>query len=100
MQICFKDSRPVLDVRYDIERRVKRLLPRDLEAALDSHNVYVLEYKSDAVTAVNLRNTMERWTKGLAIVEPITSGRSGRNSRAQTGNHQRLSPGRVMLHAQ
>jgi hypothetical protein len=101
MQICFKDSRPVLDVHYDIERRVKRLLPRDLskpenlvfcgtspngsnsielrlEAAFDSHNTYVLEYKSGAVMAVNLRNTMERWTKGLEIVETTTSGSSDR----------------------
>ena len=66
----FADSRPVLDVRYDIERRVKRLLPRDpeqpetlvfrgtsdamgtrssntielrLEAAFDTHNLYLLQ---------------------------------------------------------
>jgi hypothetical protein len=70
MGAYFADSRPVLDVRYDIERRVKRLLPRDpdqpetlvfrgtsdgmgtrssntielrLEAAFDTHNLYLLQ---------------------------------------------------------
>jgi hypothetical protein len=69
VEAFFADSRPVLDVKYDVEKRVKRLLPRDpespdslvfrgisasvttagtntielrLEAAFDSHNLYAL----------------------------------------------------------
>jgi hypothetical protein len=69
VEACFADSRPVLDVKYDVEKRVKRLLPRDperldallfrgtsasvttggtstielrLEAAFDTHNLYAL----------------------------------------------------------
>jgi hypothetical protein len=70
MEVYFADGRPVLDVRYDLERRVKRFLPRDpdplrlvfrgttpgsatqdpntielrLEAAFDTHNVYALRF--------------------------------------------------------
>jgi hypothetical protein len=70
MEVCFADRRPVLDVRYDMERRVKRFLPRDpdpsrlvfrcdtpadatrdpntielrLEAVSEDHNVYALRF--------------------------------------------------------
>jgi hypothetical protein len=69
VEALFADSRPVLDVKYDVEKRIKRLLTRDpersetllfrgissdvtsagtttielrLEAAFDTHNLYAL----------------------------------------------------------
>jgi len=115
----------VLDVRYDIERRVKRLLPRDLS---NTENLVFAEllqtartpssyaWKQPAIgTAANLRNTMERWTKSLAIVETTAIGSPDRRRQlvrdtiareaelareAPTGSYQRLSPGPAMLHAQ
>jgi len=99
----FADARPVLDVKYDIEKRVKRLLPRDLErpdalvfrgtsqsyttggtntielsleAACDTHHLYVLRVESrgqkdarDQVWRENLRRTIFRWTDGLTLTE-------------------------------
>ena len=73
-EALFTDSRPVLDVKYDIEKRVNRLLPRDperpgelvfraysksyttpggttvelrLEAAYESYNLYALQFDAD-----------------------------------------------------
>jgi hypothetical protein len=85
----FSDSRPVLDVKYDIEKRVRQLLPRDherpalvfrntsrsyttaggsttielrLEAACDTYNVYALEL--DAVETSDPANE-KRWEQNL-----------------------------------
>jgi hypothetical protein len=74
VEACFTDARPVLDIRYDVEKRVNRLLADDteragmlafrghersyttpggttielrLEAAYDSQNLYVLQLDAD-----------------------------------------------------
>ena len=85
-EIRFTDSRPVLDVKYDIEKRVNRLLPRDperpgglvfraysksytsdggttaelrLEAAYETHNLYALQYDVDGSADPSKEKTWE-----------------------------------------
>jgi hypothetical protein len=82
----FTDARPVLEVKYDIEKRVNRLLPRDperpgelvfraysksytsdggttvelrLEAAYETHNLYALQYDVDGSADPSREKTWE-----------------------------------------
>ena len=86
VEACFTDARPVLDVKYDLEKRVNRLLTRDaeragvlafrghqqsytfpggttielrLEAAYDSKNLYVLHLDADGPGDLALEKTWE-----------------------------------------
>ena len=56
LEIRFTDSRPVLDVKYDIEKRVNRLLPRDPERPGELvFRAYSKSYTSDGGTTAELR---------------------------------------------
>ncbi len=82
----FTDSRPVLEVKYDIEKRVNRLLPRDaerpgtlafraysksyttsggtnvelrLEAAYETHNLYTLQFDADGAADAGKQKAWE-----------------------------------------
>jgi hypothetical protein len=89
VEACFDDSRPVLDVKYDVERRVKRLLSRDperpeslifrgtsasattagtdiielrLEAAFDTHSLYALRLDYEGLRSPGNEQT---WSENL-----------------------------------
>jgi hypothetical protein len=91
LQACFTDARPVLDVKYDIEKRVNRLLPRDpehpgelvfraywksyttsggttvelrLAAAYGTHNLFALQFDADGAADPKTEKT---WEENLRV---------------------------------
>lgn len=98
IEAYFEDPRPVGELKYEIERRVKRLLERDpardgklvfvgaapphgtgtvielsLEAALEGKNVYALRIDFSSSIA-HMQRVFDGWTEGLALREKPAQG--------------------------
>jgi hypothetical protein len=115
LEARFADERPPLDVVYEMESRVRRLLPLDpnasglvfrgaapgnaielhLEAADETHNVYLLRLEATTINATAQAN-FSRWMAGLATAAAV-QGSPERYSRlmaeAIAGEAARGNPG-------